>query len=67
MQNNHGEKPCCSFCNSKNVKIIAPFGTAQLVRQFYCLDCKSVFEYIRWQNEELSKHVDQSRKFITSA
>jgi|GEM_PF-2257643 len=67
MQNNHYEKPHCSFCHSTNVQLIAPFGTAQLVRQFYCHQCKSVFEYIRWQSEERAEHVDQSRNFITSA
>ncbi|MBA4538619.1 hypothetical protein H1Z61_16175 [Bacillus aquiflavi] len=39
----------CSFCASKNVKQISSFGTAQLVRQYYCSKCRSVFEYIRWQ------------------
>jgi formate dehydrogenase maturation protein FdhE len=42
--------PHCSFCDSIDVTLIAPFGSAQLVRQFYCNDCHSVFEYIRWQN-----------------
>lgn len=39
----------CAFCQSKNVDKIASFGTAQLVRQYYCNDCQSVFEFIRWQ------------------
>ncbi|MGR6116603.1 PaaD-like zinc ribbon domain-containing protein [Aeribacillus composti] len=41
----------CSFCDSTNVKKIAVFGTAQLVSQYYCNQCKSVFEFIRWQND----------------
>ncbi|KKB36634.1 PaaD-like zinc ribbon domain-containing protein [Bacillus thermotolerans] len=40
----------CSFCDSDNVDKIAPFGTAQLVSQYYCNSCHSVFEFIRWQN-----------------
>ncbi|EKN69431.1 hypothetical protein BABA_10236 [Neobacillus bataviensis LMG 21833] len=39
----------CSFCASENVEKISSFGTAQLVRQYYCNSCRSVFEYIRWQ------------------
>ena len=44
--------PHCSFCNSENVSIYSSFGTAQLVRQYYCQECHSVFEFIRWQNVE---------------
>ncbi|WP_456061446.1 PaaD-like zinc ribbon domain-containing protein [Alteribacillus persepolensis] len=40
---------CCSFCSSEDVTKISSFGTAQLVRQYYCNHCRSVFEYIRWQ------------------
>ncbi|WP_438821125.1 hypothetical protein [Desertibacillus haloalkaliphilus] len=43
---------------------MAPFGTAQLVRQFYCNDCKSVFEYIRWRDEGQNEHRDHSKKLI---
>ncbi|WP_456238398.1 PaaD-like zinc ribbon domain-containing protein [Priestia abyssalis] len=42
----------CSFCDSTNVNLLSPFGTAQLVSQHYCNSCHSVFEYIRWQNPE---------------
>ncbi|MED4602034.1 hypothetical protein P9314_15160 [Paenibacillus validus] len=49
-------EPFCCFCESKDVTLIAPFGTAQLVRQYYCNACKSVFEFVRWQEE----HPDES-------
>ncbi|WP_429842918.1 hypothetical protein [Brevibacillus sp. FIR094] len=42
-------QPHCSFCDSTDVTLMSPFGTAQLVRQYYCNACKSVFEFIRWQ------------------
>lgn len=42
----------CSFCSSDNVEKISAFGTAQLVRQYYCNSCRTVFEYIRWQASE---------------
>jgi hypothetical protein len=42
----------CSFCSSSDVEKISSFGTAQLVRQYYCNNCRTVFEYIRWQAEQ---------------
>ncbi|WP_443677939.1 PaaD-like zinc ribbon domain-containing protein [Neobacillus rhizophilus] len=42
----------CSFCSSEQVEKISSFGTAQLVRQYYCNSCYSVFEYIRWQEPQ---------------
>lgn len=47
-----GEHPHCSFCGSDDVERISVFGTAQLVRQYYCKKCRSVFEHIRWQDED---------------
>ncbi|CAK6473032.1 hypothetical protein ACPOM7_11350 [Peribacillus castrilensis] len=43
------ENPTCPFCDGKNVELYSSFGTAQLVRQYYCLNCKTVFESIRWK------------------
>jgi transposase-like protein len=54
----------CSFCESENVKLIAPFGTAQLVRQYYCNDCQSIFEYIRWREEDNKDHAENARKVL---
>ncbi|WP_081411894.1 hypothetical protein [Alicyclobacillus herbarius] len=38
----------CPFCGSKDVRIQSPVGRAQLVRQYYCNTCRSVFERVRW-------------------
>jgi hypothetical protein len=43
------ENPTCPFCDGKNVELYSSFGSAQLVRQYYCLSCKTVFESIRWK------------------
>ena len=48
----------CVFCESENVKKISAFGTAQLVNQYYCNSCRTVFEYIRWREQE-SKQTSQ--------
>ncbi len=42
----------CAFCESENVEKISSFGTAQLVNQYYCNTCRTVFEYIRWREQE---------------
>jgi len=49
MHSNSDSSVKCSYCASENVDKIAAFGTAQLVNQYYCNECKTVFEYIRWR------------------
>lgn len=43
------EQPACPFCRSDEVSLHSPFGTTQLVRQFYCRSCRSVFESVKWK------------------
>ncbi|WP_430101810.1 hypothetical protein [Peribacillus simplex] len=38
------ESPTCPFCDGKHVELYSSFGTAQLVRQYYCLNCKTFFK-----------------------
>jgi transposase-like protein len=52
QMHNDAETIECSYCSSEQVEKISSFGTAQLVRQYYCKSCKTVFEYIRWQERE---------------
>jgi transposase-like protein len=49
------EKVHCPFCNSDEVSLMSLFGTAQLVRQYYCNHCKSVFESIKWTDPDQKK------------
>lgn len=46
------QQPHCPFCASADVELMSLFGTAQLVRQYYCNHCRSAFEFIRWQAEQ---------------
>ncbi|WP_458294467.1 PaaD-like zinc ribbon domain-containing protein [Anoxybacteroides rupiense] len=48
----------CSFCHSVDVAKMSMFGTAQLVSQYYCHQCKSVFEWVRWRRtlDEVEKN-----------
>ncbi|CAM3809055.1 hypothetical protein ALPO108162_06855 [Alicyclobacillus pomorum] len=38
----------CPFCGSRTVRRVSQFGKVQLVSQFLCSDCRSVFERVRW-------------------
>ncbi|GMA51362.1 hypothetical protein GCM10025857_27190 [Alicyclobacillus contaminans] len=38
----------CPFCGSERVHRLSQFGKAQLVSQYLCDDCRSVFERVRW-------------------
>ncbi|AUI35178.1 PaaD-like zinc ribbon domain-containing protein [Geobacillus jurassicus] len=46
-----GREVRCVFCGSVNVAPLSMFGTAQLVSQYYCHQCKSVFERVRWRDD----------------
>jgi len=59
------ETPHCPFCESEDVVLHSNFGTAQLVRQYYCNSCRSVFEFIRWregQGEQSKEDIFDHKK-----
>lgn len=39
----------CAFCDSTDTELIALFGQFLLGSQFYCNNCHSVFEAVRWK------------------
>ena len=42
----------CPFCASANTSREADFGTSIMVSQHYCHHCKSVFEWIKWGDDD---------------
>jgi len=42
----------CPFCASTNTEKLSDFGTSVMTGQFYCLQCRSAFEYIKWGDKE---------------
>jgi transposase-like protein len=42
------EKLECPFCGGNQIEKVSNFGKAQLVRQYYCKQCRSVFEHVKW-------------------
>lgn len=47
----------CPFCGTSDVMMISPFGKMQLVMQYYCNVCRTVFERIKWRE---ASPVDQT-------
>ncbi|MGH7551056.1 MAG: hypothetical protein ACREMD_13200 [Gemmatimonadota bacterium] len=44
--------PACPHCGSIDVELEAPFGSSLMTRQFYCKGCRTVFEWVRWEEDD---------------
>ncbi len=42
----------CPFCGSTDTAKQADFGTSVMVRQYYCRACRTVFEWVKWGDDE---------------
>ena len=38
----------CAYCDSSNIELMSLFGQSLLSSQYYCRNCHSVFEAVRW-------------------
>jgi hypothetical protein len=38
----------CPFCNGLDTELHAPFGTALSVATYWCLPCRTAFEWVKW-------------------
>jgi hypothetical protein len=45
----------CPFCGSIKTRRETDFGTTLAYAQFYCLACRTPFEWIKWENETSAK------------
>ena len=41
--------PACPFCEGTRTELHSPFGPQLSVASYWCLDCHSAFEYLKWQ------------------
>ena len=39
----------CPFCESENTEVFSSFGGQASTCQYYCNDCRTVFEAMRWR------------------
>lgn len=40
----------CPFCDSTNTRKDSDFGTTLAYAQFYCGDCRTMFEWLKWED-----------------
>lgn len=40
----------CPFCDSSETEMIALFGQQMMTSQYYCRNCRSVFEAVKWDD-----------------
>ena len=38
----------CAFCGSSDTRLHSPFGSALSVATYWCRDCHTAFEWIKW-------------------
>ncbi|MBI3659402.1 hypothetical protein HY230_02875 [Candidatus Acetothermia bacterium] len=39
----------CPFCQSTNTELYSLFGSTLSTSQYYCKNCRTVFEQIKWE------------------
>ena len=39
----------CPFCDGSETEQFSAFGSAVSVSQYYCRDCRTVFEWMKWR------------------
>ena len=44
----------CPYCHATNNELFSLFGQTLIGSQYYCHDCHSVFESVRWQERDHS-------------
>lgn len=42
----------CAFCDSTDVELFSLYGQTLLGTQYYCRNCRSIFEAIRYDEED---------------
>lgn len=42
------ERPACPFCGSTRTELHSLFGSHASVASYWCRDCRSPFEFMRW-------------------
>ena len=43
------EKPACPFCDRTETELMNPFGSHASVATYWCRDCRSPFEMLKWR------------------
>ena len=46
------ESAPCPFCDGTETALVNPFGGQLSVAQYWCRDCRTGFEYIKWEDHD---------------
>jgi DNA-directed RNA polymerase subunit RPC12/RpoP len=49
---NKVDQLACPYCQSTDNELFSLFGQTLLSSQYYCRQCHSIFEAVRWEEEE---------------
>lgn len=44
------ERVRCPFCDGDDTELHSPFGTALTVATYWCLACRTAFEWVKWDD-----------------
>ena len=44
------EAPPCPFCGDEETELTSPFGGQLSVASYWCLGCRSPFEFMKWSS-----------------
>jgi len=50
-QGNDAESVACPFCGSTEAELFSLFSQFLLASQYYCRNCRTVFDRVRWGDE----------------
>ena len=41
---------CCPWCESKDTRLVSPYGPSVAEMMFKCLDCSQSFGWMKWEH-----------------
>jgi len=56
----------CVFCDSADVEFFSLYGQTLLGTQYYCRNCKSIFEVVRFDDEDLESDESDEKEKINN-
>lgn len=49
----------CPFCDSTDNELFSVFGQTLIGTQYYCNNCHTVFEAVRWEDEHVGRDLSE--------
>ncbi|HUP00839.1 MAG TPA: hypothetical protein VM737_04880 [Gemmatimonadota bacterium] len=50
----------CPHCGSSDVELESAFGSSLMTGQYYCRGCRTVFERIKWEDDDPGDWLDRT-------